>query len=426
MNRDFRKFSVSRSYATNIALRPMKINTRLHFLTNLCLLTLFITLSLSGCKKDDDKDQLPVDTTPFVLPCDYFNTARTLVDDTAKPVDYLVNCVMDITANIQIQPGVVIQFTENAGWSLNGGYLKSLGNAAKPVVLTGNPALPGIWKGIYFQNNSIQNELRYTRIEYAGGSAFDSNGDRGAILAFGETTVEIDHCTIFRSGHYGLNFPYSGATLNLSNTSFQQCAKAPINIEPEYIGSMNMSNTFSGNAEPFVGIQLNGGAITENTTVQPSRIPYRVYRISGFYDWLNIEAGMFTCVDSVHLQFEEGTGLYVAPTGGMALLGSPAARPRLTAINPIAGSWKGIYMEATQANNRMEYAIVEYSGNLYQGERYGVYMLNNPKLRIEHSTFSNINGCALFDYSGAGNPNPNLTLLNNSLLNVSGGEVCYP
>lgn len=385
-----------------------------------------MALIFNGCKKDEDDKPLPVDTTPFVLPCDYFNADRILVDDTAKPVDYVVNCVMDITANIQIQPGTVIQFTENAGLTLSSGYLKSLGTATKPVVLTANPALPGIWKGIYFQNNSIQNQLLYTRIEYAGGSAFDSNGDRGAILAFGQTTVEIDHCTIFRSGHHGINFPYNGATLILNNTDFQQCAKAPVNIEPQYIGSMNVSNTFSGNAESFIGVQLNGGAITANTTVQPSRIPYRVYRVSGFYDLLNIESGIFTLVDSVRIQFDDGTGMYVAPNGGLALLGTPASRPRLTAVNPVPGSWKGLYMEATQANNRLEYAIIEYSGNLYQDERFGIYMLNNPKLRVENSTFSNINGCALFDYSGAGNPNPNLLLLNNTFNNVSGGELCYP
>jgi hypothetical protein len=403
----------------------MKTNIRPRRLQQFVCVFFLTVWSIASCKKENDVPKT-VDTNPVVLPCDYFSTDRILVDDTSKPIDYVVNCVMDISAQVQIQPGVVIQFRENAGWSLQSGYLKSLGTSAKPVVLTGSPALPGIWKGIYFQNNSIQNQLSYTRIEYAGGSAFDSNGDRGSILAFGATTVDIDHCTIYRSGHHGLNLPYDDATLIMNHTSFQECSRAPVNIQPQYLGSMNPTNSFSGNAESFIGVQLNGGAITANTTVQPSRIPYRVYRVSGFYDFLNIENGMFSCLDSVRIQFEAGTGVYVAPSGGISLLGSPVSRPKLSAVNPMPGVWKGIYIEASQANNRFEHAIIEYSGSLHQSERFGIYMLNNPKLRVENTSFRSITGCALFDYSGAGSPNPNLTLLNNTLDNVSGGEVCYP
>ena len=389
------------------------------------LFSTVLAIGLTACKKDDDQP-IVVDTNPTILPCDYFNTDRILVDDTAKPVDYVVNCLMYISANVQIQPGVVIQFRENAGWELNNGYLKSQGTAAKPVVLTGSPAIPGIWKGIYFQNNSIQNQLIHTRIEYAGGSAFDSNGDRGAILAFGETTVEIEHCTIFRSGDHGLNFPYSNASLILNNTTFQECVKSPVNIQPEYLASMNMSNSFSGNPHSYIRVQLNGGAITENTTVLPSRIPYRVERVSDFYDFLNIESGMLSLIDSVRIQFAEGTGMYVAPNGGITLQGSLGSQPRLTGLSQVPGSWKGIYLEASQADNRIQQGIIEYAGNLYQDERFGIYMLNNPRLRVENSSFRNINGCALFDYSGVDNPNPNLTTINLTLENVSGSQICYP
>src|SRR5690554_8029505 len=53
-----------------------------------------------------------------VLPCDYFNQDRVLVDNPNASVDYIVTCKIDIQGDIVIDPGVVIEFEQDAGFNV--------------------------------------------------------------------------------------------------------------------------------------------------------------------------------------------------------------------------------------------------------------------------------------------------------------------
>jgi hypothetical protein len=393
---------------------------KLKLLITTCLIAL---VTFNSCKKDEE-EETPIVTTATLLPCDYFQTNRTLVDDTNKAVDYIIDCVMDVSANVNIQPGVVIQFRDNAGLIISSGAFKSIGTAAKPVILTGEITIAGSWKGIYFQNSSLQNELIYTKINYAGGNAFDSNGDRGAILFFENGFTTIDHCEIFKSGHHGVNSAYIGSRFEITNTIFTDGAQSPINILPENMGMIDYSNRFTGHTDNFIGV-ASGVAISEDITISKTRIPFRFYRNSIITDWLSIEDGTTTINDSVTIQFEDGLGLYVAPNGHLKALGINGAPVLLTATSTTPGSWKGVYFDQSQFDNRIEYTRIEYSGNLYDNRRFGVLMFNNPKITIINSTLANINGCGIVDYNDVSSPNPNFTQNNNSFLNNSNNDFCF-
>jgi hypothetical protein len=392
--------------------------------TKVFAISLGVILFFNSCKKDDP--ETPIIPTDITLPCDYFKSNRTLVNDTNKAVDYIINCVMDVEANITVEPGVVIQFAEDAGIVVRSGFFKAIGTAEKPIQLKGSQEIPGFWKGIYFQNGSLQNELTYTHISSSGGSAFDSNGDRGSVLLFGPGKVKMNHSKIEKSGHFGLNAPYSNCEFDVKNTLFTNCTKAPFNIEPEYMPLIDLSNTYTNNSENYIAVQLNGGVLNGNSTIQALSIPYRIYQVSGFYEWLIIANGMVTFNGPVVIQFNDILGITVEPNGGISLEGSPNTPARLTGTNQVAGSWKGIYFNNTQLNNQLYHTIIEYAGSLADGHRYGISMWNNPRVTISNSTFRNINGCAIFDYNDANNPNPNLNQSNNNFENVNGGEICHP
>jgi len=386
-------------------------------------LALCVIFTVNSCKKEDQVIE-PILTTATVLPCDFFSTDRTLTNDINKDVDYIVECVMDITANVIIQPGVVIQFRENTGLYLTSGFIKSLGTALQPVILTGTINIPGSWRGIYIASSSLQNEFIHTKINYAGGSAFDSNGDRGAFIFYGTGSTKIDNCEIFKSGHFGLNAPYSGTRFQLTNTLFKEGLRSPINIQPENMSIMNFSNTFLGHTNNFIGVQ-SGSNISESMTILASKIPYRFYRSSTITDWLTIESGTITINDSVRIQFDDGMGLYISTGGSLKIITSAAAPAVFTAINPALGAWKGIYFETSQADNRIENSIIEFSGNLYDNKRFGVAMYDNPRITILNTTFRNINGCGIVDYQDAINPNPNFIQNNNTFLNNSSDNICF-
>jgi hypothetical protein len=398
-------------------LRMKKLNTKFFVLFLGVAVNAFI-----ACKKEKPK---PVDTTPLTLPCDYFSTNRTLVNDTNKVVDYIINCVMSVDANIVIEPGVVIHFTENAGIIVNSGFFKAVGTADKPIIMRGTLDLHGYWKGIYFQNKSVQNELTYTHISGAGSSAFDSNDDKGSVILF-KAKLKMNNSKIEKSGHFGFNAPYDECEFDLKNTYFANCLKAPINILPQYMSLMDPSNLYSNNAEEHIAVVLAGYNLKGNTTIKALSIPYKIYQGAGFYEWLFVEDGLVTFEGPVVLKFGDITGLRVEPNGGIRFEGSASSPALLTGSSSTSGAWKGIYFNASQLNNVLNHTIIEYTGSIAEGFKYGIGMWNSPKISISNSTFRNIDGCAIFDYNNANNPNPNLTLTNISYSNVSGGNMCHP
>lgn len=331
----------------------------------------------------------------------------------------------DVEAGITIEPGVVIQFTENAGNMVRTGFLKAIGTAEKPIQLKGTLEIAGFWRGIYFQHGSIQHELTFTHISCSGGSALDSNGDRGSVLLFGPGKVKMNNSKIEKSGHFGFNAPYSNCEFDVKNTLFTNCAKAPFNIEPEYMPLIDASNSYTNNAENYIAVQLNGGFLDGNSTVEALSIPYRIYQFSGFYEWLIVRNGLVNFEGSVVIQFENIIGLYVESNGGIKLEGGTDAPALLTGSNPTPGSWKGIYFVETQLNNLLDHTTIEYAGSLAEGQRYGISMWNNPSVSISNSSFRNINGCATYDFNDASNPNPNLNQSNNTFVNVRGGKICH-
>jgi hypothetical protein len=333
---------------------------------------------------------------------------------------------MDVNANITIEPGVVIQFKENAGIVVRSGYFRALGTAQKPVVLKGEMNLPGFWKGIYYQNSSLLNELLHTHISNAGGTAFDSNADRGSIILFGPGRVKMDSCRIERSGHFGVNVPYDNCDFEITNTVFANNARSPFNILAPYMGKIDPSNIFDNSNDNFIGVVLSFSAITSDQLIKALPIPYRIYTTSAFQEWLYIDGGITSTQGPVVFQISDGIGINVSPNAGLRVEGSENNKVIFTGINPQPGSWKGIYFNATQQDNRLIHTVVEYAGTLYEGNRSAIWMWASPRLRIENSIIRNTNGCAIYDFNGQDNPNLNLTQTNNSFINNSGGEVCFP
>src|SRR5690554_4127369 len=144
-----------------------------------------------------DKDKSPnPDTNPgkgknpaIVLDCNYFKEDRILVDDPDADVDYIINCVMAVRADIQIEAGVVIEFEQDAGISIDDfnipkASLSVVGTSNKPVILRGVKKEKGYWRGIMFDSNNPDNKLIYTQVEDAGGKAFNSNNDVGAVHVY--------------------------------------------------------------------------------------------------------------------------------------------------------------------------------------------------------------------------------------------------
>ncbi|MGB1207023.1 MAG: hypothetical protein ACPG5B_15360 [Chitinophagales bacterium] len=380
----------------------------------------FLTIAslFTSCKKD------PV-VLAETLECDAFASNTTLINHKDRPVDYIIDCEMEATADIVIEAGVVIEFSQNAGIEIeDGGSLKIEGNADEIVTLTGVDEDKGSWKGLLFDSNNTNNQLKFVDISYAGGGAFNSNNDEGSIIVWADAKLSMESVNVKNSAAYGLNATYVNSEITMNNCTFRTCDNAPIMVLPAYIGFMNATNSYSGNAKNYVKVEINTDEIKTDMTIEALDVPYRITSNNTFFEHLVIAEGTTTINTDVVMEFEDGTGLYVDDDGGLSVQSS--GQVTFTGVTKTAGAWKGLYFQFTQKSNLLDNVLIEYAGSDYEGTNQAIGMWSDPKLALSNVTFKDIQGCAIIDYNNTSDdPNPNYTATNNMLVSVSDGEMCF-
>jgi hypothetical protein len=81
------------------------------------------------------------------------NEPLTLVDIYTDPScpDYVVSGTYTVQSDLEIEPGVIIEFEEDAGiYVVESGSLHAEGSLSQPIVFTGTQKIKGHWKGIRF------------------------------------------------------------------------------------------------------------------------------------------------------------------------------------------------------------------------------------------------------------------------------------
>ncbi|WP_430613945.1 hypothetical protein [Flavobacterium sp. JP2137] len=364
-------------------------------------------LFLAGsCNTDDliekEKEVLIQTDPPIVLDCNYFSENRVLTKNPNAAVDYIIKCVMPIrTADIRVEPGVVIEFEQDAGidiYSTSGqASFAAIGTSDKPVILRGAKKEKGYWRGIMYNSHSPQNILEHTRVADAGGKQFNSNGDMGAVHLYAKAQLSIKNCEITNSKTYGLNAVYKGSDLSLEHTRFKN-NDIPVILAPEYLNAITNSNDYSGNTKDYVVVESGSFAI--ETSWQKINVPYQIlnksaYGYSGGIDVKNI----LTIEPGVVLEFDAGTKLkLVENSGAIKAVGTAQAPIVFTAINKVKNGWIGIYFVSKHPVNKIAFAEFHYSGKTTgtgESESGTIRLLPNNVLEIHDVTFKNINGCAI-------------------------------
>lgn len=388
----------------------LKINSLKH------LFLLLILFGLTACTSDDDGSE-PIGeqfNDPIVLDCNFFKEARVLTDDPLAPVDYIVTCKMHVSAPIKIEPGVVIEFEENAGLDIDDfntadGSLNAVGTANKPIVFRGTQNNKGWWRGIMFDSNSTLNELTHVFVEDAGGLAFNSNGDRGAVHLYANSRLKITNSTISNSDTYGLNAVYTGSVLAVQNSKFIN-NNAPAVVNPGYLNAINNTNLYAGNTNDFVFVNPYGEEIKSPTTWSKIDVPYSV--MSNAVKSIRVR-DLLTIQPGVVIEFGAETELHIHEDGGgLKAVGTPTDPIIFTGVSKVPKAWKGIRVYSEHAENKIAHAEIHYSGlGAPQGN---VWLWYESLLNIHDVKFMNINGCAINYRVLTGEPgNPNLHIGSN-------------
>lgn len=397
--------------------------TKPHFMKvtnfNLICLLLIGGLMFVSCKKEVVD---PI-TGPETLGCDDFKSARTLVDNPDEPVDYYIDCVMDVEAAITVQPGVVIEFGPEAGINVTTtGSFNARGTAASHITFRGSNPVKGHWKGILFNSASSSNALHHLNLQHAGSSTFNTNGDVAAVIIWAQTKLDLQHLSISQSGNHGISAIYTQSDWSISNSRISTCDNAPAVFLAPYIPAFDGSNDFTGNAKDYLLIDLATEAVNASFTWRKSSVPWRVTSTYSNFLELRIATGTVTIEPGVAVAFEQGLGMLVDEDATLIARGTPTERIRFTGATSTAGAWSSIYFDAnTSAANEISYADIEYAGATQDGENCGVLMRVDPILKLDNVAFSNIAGCSIFNMSTSANPNLSSSNLSH---NNTGGTIC--
>ena len=365
-----------------------------------------------SCSTEDESDN-PVQLDPaIVLDCNYFKENRILTKNPNAAVDYIITCKMHVAADIVVEPGVVIEFEQDAGIDIDDfntttASFSAKGTAAKPIIFRGTVSTKGYWRGLLFDSNNTKNTLEHVQIDGAGGKSFNSNGDRGAIIVWANARLNLNNSTISNSETYGLNAGYGGSTIQIMNNDFKG-NNIPVKISPEYIDTINSSNDFMGNTENVIYVE--SGSISNPATWKKVNVPYSVMNFStyGYSGGVSVKKAL-TIEPGVLIEFDGNTALAVRENGGsLVAIGTQTEPIIFSAINKVAGGWEGIYSDSKSVLNEIAFAEFNYSGGSL--EHGSVRLWYNSVLNIHDVTFRNIRNCAILHRTETGLTTNNITL----------------
>lgn len=399
---------------TKINLKQISIN----------LINTFLFLSLIACSSDDEgSDNELVVEAPIALDCQGYSSIPDehllLVNNPNAPVDYVVSCKLVINTDVSIEPGTVIAFESDAGFQINGnGSLVSNGTEEMQIVFTGVDKAAGAWAGIYVDSNDIKNSITYTVIEYGGGDKFNSNNDRGNIILYASSQMEVANNTIQYSATNGINMYRGGKALNFENNEFIE-NDLPILGQVYDVDYIKGSNVFQNNTTNKVKLMLDGH-LSENSTWHKLPVPYFTDAGSGT-NHVNIDAGLTIEAGTV-IEMGEGTQLKVRDNGSLKIEGTANEKVIIRGLVEQPGSWENILYEFTNSvNNSISYAEISHAGNADADG--AIQMWASPTLSVSNTLFKDIPTCAFYAEPNTTSPNPNLTTSNITYENV-GGQIC--
>ncbi|AFL82132.1 hypothetical protein Aeqsu_2679 [Aequorivita sublithincola DSM 14238] len=368
---------------------------------------------VTSCSSDDDTGAPPELLTETIDCSTNVAAGETLtLENRNDGIDYIINCVYGINGDLIIKPGVTIQFGTDAGLAiLNTGSIQALGIVGEPVLFTGEDRNPGSWRGIYIETNDIKNKMEFTNIEYAGGKAFNSNGDKGAVIVWSNSHLTMRNSVISNSETYGFNAIYGGDELVLENNTITNC-NVPMIIRPNYVNGM-VGGNYKGNGTN--AIYLNDGFLNIDATFKDFGVPYHI--LSRLV--VSAGGGKLTINPGVVMKFGLNASLVVdegasGSKPSLVAVGTAQSPILFTGIDAVLGAWQGIYFDTPSALNEIGFATIEYASN--PDQEGAIETWYNTVLNVHDVTFKDIQRCAIHQYKFPNDPNTlitsNLTYIN--------------
>lgn len=265
-----------------------------------------------------------------------------------------------VNAELEIEAGVVMEFTQGSRLQISSGPLLANGTQNDQIFVTGTAARQGWWDGFYVESTDLQNSMQHVLVEYGG------RGKRGCVDLAGDGTddgsIAITNCTLRWSGQYGLYQGGGGTLLDEGDNVYANNREAGVRTLTSNIHEYAPSSAYNNNDRNYVFVEGNTasdeGADEETRTWSNLEVPYRMQG-SHFVDslTLDVEPGTeFEFSQQSNLEFEGESRIDLQGEDGNPIL--------LTAATKERGWWNGVYIDdTTDTENIFNHCVFEYAGN---------------------------------------------------------------
>ncbi len=315
------------------------------------------------------------------------NTRLKKIALTDEP-DYIVTDELTVTAELIVEFGVIIEFTETASMVIMDGGQIYAENASFI-------AADSTWKGIAIitTGNAFTNCL----IENAGNASFTNNADeKAAIILKSGATLAFSGNTLRYSGGYGILVMNGASFFNdtenqvypYRNNHFIKNTIGPMVIPVQVLSDLSGQYFEEETADTYIEIYESSysSSISNNPWLSNQGMPYKVTGLIRFDKDLTINNG-------VEMYFEQDAGIKV--NGKLTVSGTSSDRVIMDGVNPGTAAWKGIFVHNGQVD--ISYCNILNAGNaIFSGLNVKASLTVEKLLSMNNSIITGSGGTGLY------------------------------
>lgn len=412
----------------------MKLKSFIQALVALSIISSFLVFS--SCEKDDDTDDPATTVKPVELSCSDINDEMVL-EDRSEGVDYYVPCMIQVNAGLIIEPGVTIEFAQDAGFEIQDydtweGYISAEGTAQDSIRFTGELKTAGAWNQIQIKSSDLRNTMKYCVVEYAG----TSDGSEAAIH-MDDGKLELQNSSIRKNSGYGMFIDKHSDISGYASNTITANMNYPLHI------AANVVTQLDGNASTYTGNKNSSGDSMDEIYVFSNSIYERGY-ITGqnAHVWENpgvpfyvnelvyvgeTDEGALRIMQGCEISFGQNFGFWVDEYNAYLSIEGTASENVVLRGRSGQGSWNGIYLNTNNVQNSIEHTVITDGGQTTVGHWFDNpaninlgYHGGTTTLSLSNVALNNSGGCAIAEGGGT----INLTTSNVTYTGNVGNDYC--
>ena len=368
-------------------------------LFNLLMMMLLLTAACEIIEEEDDivDDDLPEENQSISANITEDTQWPDVFEDPNVP-DYRVSRSISVNAQLTIEPGVIVEFANDAQLSINTeGSLIAQGAPEDSIIFTGATKSPGFWQGIVFYSPNANNTLSYVRVSYGGSSAIGYGIPKVNLGIDNGEKVSISNSKFSFSDGYGIFIDNDGELLNFSQNSFEHNNDHPLALDLLQATNLDMESTFSNNS--IEKVEIIGSGVSSSSEVNLRGFNDGTpYFVSG---GLTVNSGL-KISNGAMLRFDSDVALTVNSEGYLIVEGTETEKIIFTGDTETSGFWKGIVFYSNDIKNSIDQANIGYGGSSsfgYGMDKANVCVDNDEKISITNTEIHSSGGYGMYmDY----------------------------